>query len=352
MNAVPAKAGAAAGRFPVAPRYQAYHDIGESPNLIVDGAPLKSTVLTLSHWPNNQTPEPLKRDTSTAIVFAYLENPAFHRFVPLVSNNHFDEDGLFSMFALCYPALAMEHRQLLEDASRAGDFGVFESREAARLSFVVEAFAAPGISPLPAPTFSGCERRQVAALYVQMLERLPDILADLSMYKACWQDQDEFLGESLDRVASGEIGIEEIPELDLATVEMPAALQVRTARRYLQPEQTPVHPFAIHSATSANRILRIQGQRFELQYRYESWVQLASRRPMLRVDLKPLADLLNAEEKAPGHWMAEAVTEVAPRLYLDGTAESSLERARFIDLVSEHLRTAPVAWDPYDWDGA
>ncbi len=56
--------------LPAPARYIPYSDIGDQPHIIVDGAPLDSTVLTLSHWPNNQTPDSLQRDTSTATVFA------------------------------------------------------------------------------------------------------------------------------------------------------------------------------------------------------------------------------------------------------------------------------------------
>jgi hypothetical protein len=39
-----------------------YEALGESPNIIVDGAPNDFTVLTLSHWPKSGTPiEPQAR---------------------------------------------------------------------------------------------------------------------------------------------------------------------------------------------------------------------------------------------------------------------------------------------------
>ncbi len=76
---------------PQSAQYEPYKKIGDRPNIIVDGAPLESTVLTLSHWPNNQTDPSLRRDTSTATVFAYLDAPELHQDVPIVSNNHFDD---------------------------------------------------------------------------------------------------------------------------------------------------------------------------------------------------------------------------------------------------------------------
>jgi hypothetical protein len=66
----------------------------------VDGAAAESTLLTLSHWPRNTAPDELKRDTSAEIVLVYLEAPHYHVDVEVVSNNHFDHDGLVGLFAL------------------------------------------------------------------------------------------------------------------------------------------------------------------------------------------------------------------------------------------------------------
>jgi hypothetical protein len=337
--------------LPAPARYIPYGDVGDQPHIIVDGAPLDSTILTLSHWPNNHTHDAVRRDTSTATVFAYLDSPELHRDVALVSNHHFDEDGLFSMFGIVDPAAALAHRELLIDASFAGDFGVFENPDAGRLCFVIESFCDPATSPLPAATFEGCERRRVAALYNAMLERVPELAADVGAWEALWYQQFAHLEASRELLERGVVTIEEYADLDLAVVNIPDNVPERTVRRYLESEQAAVHPFAIHQQTGCNRLLRITGQRYELQYRYESWVQLASRRPLLRAALDDLAAELNTCEQAAGEWRCEAVGEVVPRLWLDGVRSSSLEPGQFIDTVRDYLATAPVAWNPYDWDG-
>jgi hypothetical protein len=337
--------------LPAPAHYVPYGDLGMRANIIVDGPPQKATVLTLSHWPNNDTPPELRRDTSTAIAFAYLDEPSLHRSEDIVSNSHFDEDGLFSMFALVDPVSALRHRDLLIDASRAGDFGVFQHRDAARLAFTIEHYTDPHASPLPKSTFAVCEQRRTARLYDAMLQKLPDLLDDLHGYAHAWSEQDLHLERSLAWLDDGTVTVEEFPDLDLAVVRMPLDLPEAGARRYLHTERAPVHPFAIHRHTDCNRLLRIQGRRYELQYRYESWVQVQSRRPALRVGLEALAALLNEHETAPGTWCAEGVMEVAPRLYLDGIDASDIPETVFIDRLRDYLATAPVAWDPYDWKG-
>lgn len=255
------------------------------------------------------------------------------------------------MFVLCDPERALAHRDLLIDASMAGDFGICRNRQAARLCFTIEAFADPQGSPLPVDTFTGCEARGTAALYTEMLKRLPDILDDLESLAHFWRDQDIHLQESRHMVESGQVSIKEIPELDLAIVYIPEDLSERRVRRYLHTEFMPVHPFAINSATERNRILSIQGRCLQLQYRYESWVQFESRRPALRVDLSEFCTLLNELEEALGTWRVESPNDVVPRLFLEGTRESSIPAQVFVEKLQHYLVDAPVAWDPYNWTG-
>jgi hypothetical protein len=316
----------------------------------VDGAPLPSTVLTLSHWPNNATPLALKRDTSTDTVFAYLDTPREHSRLRLVTNNHFDEDGLFSMFALGNPGAALRHRELLTDASRAGDFGVYRRREAARLCFAIEAHADPQLSPLPKSAFRGPEAQRVTALYRNMLALLPKLLANLDNYRRFWREQDEHLAQSEELIASGRVVIEEEPEFDLAVVRIPEDLPARTAWRYLRREQAAVHPYAIQSATRAGRLLRLQGRRIEFQYRYESWLQIVSRRPAPRVDLAPFCRWLNRVERR-GRWLWENTLDIAPRLYFTGRKDPSVTPAIFLPRLRHYLATLPAAWDAYNWRG-
>jgi hypothetical protein len=167
-----------------------------SPSIIVDGAAAPGTILTLSHWPKSGTPAHLKRDTSTAIVFAYRDSPPSHVQADLASNNHFDEDGLIGIFALVDPATAEKHRELLLDAASAGDFGVFKRRDAARLAFTISTYADPETSPLPAELFARPHPEMTGQLYEELLILLPRFLADLDAYREHWEVEDQKLAAS------------------------------------------------------------------------------------------------------------------------------------------------------------
>lgn len=329
-------------------RYVPSREVGARPNIVVDGAPLASTVLTLSHWPVNSTPDAYRRDTSTETALAYVERNDPARVASVVTNNHFDEDGLFSMFTVLEPRRALACRELLADAARAGDFGCYRRREAARLCFVIEAYADPELSPLPRDTFRGSPAARSAALFRRMLPRIPRLLEGLDASRRYWRLQDEHLDASEELVASGSVVIEEEPDLDLAVVRIPEDCRPRTVWRYLRREQAAVHPFALHNATRCGRIVRIQGRRIEVQYRYESWLQVVSRRPALRVDLTPFCRWLNRHE-TNGVWVWEDTLEIAPRLMLTNGAPSSIVPATFLRELRRFLRMLPPAWDPHHW---
>jgi hypothetical protein len=181
-----------------------------------------------------------------------------------------------------------------------------------------------------------------------MLAELPGLMNDPSRYREFWEDEFNHWQDSEQAIADGRVVIDEYPQLDLAVVRIPTDMPVRIVRRYLRKWQRSVHPFAVHNVTDCSRIVWIKGASLEMQYRYESWVQLASRRPLLRVDLSDLASELSDRETAGGEWLFEGVNEVAPRLMLRGSCRSSIAPADFLGHLFAALESAPPAWDPYN----
>jgi hypothetical protein len=107
-------------------RYEPYDATVGVPNVVVDGSPNASTVLTLSHWPQLPAPDGFAADLSAQMAFHYLDNGAtLHGNAEVVTNNHFDQDGLISMYALSRPDDALARRTLLEDVAAAGDFATY-----------------------------------------------------------------------------------------------------------------------------------------------------------------------------------------------------------------------------------
>jgi hypothetical protein len=337
--------------LPCRHRYEPYALAATVPNIVIDGGRNDNIVLSLSHWPKSGTPWPLKADTSVGIVFNYLDSPVWHRDVPVVTNDHFDEDGLIGLFCMIEPAFAQNNRDLLIDASRAGDFGTYRDRRAARLAFAISRLVDPALSPW-SPEIIGPDSFKdypgyCATVYRRLLERLQAMVEDIDAHEELWAEEDALLTASEDALERGEATLEEVADVDLAIVRVPEDWASRTAHRFTQHRDVVIHPMAVHNATRCNRITTLCGDRLRFDYRYESWVQVVNERPPLRVDLAPLAAALNTAEGKDAAWQADGVDQLTPGLAPEG-GRSGLEHDRFLEIVAKGLKESAPAWDPYD----
>jgi hypothetical protein len=311
-------------------RYVAYGDLEGVPNIVVDGDAQRDTVLTLSHWPHSGTPAVLADDLSAQIAFHYLDHPELHVDVDAVSNNHFDQDGLMSVYALVAPDEARARRDRVVDVARAGDFGTFHDRDAARTAWTIALLETedPGADP-----------------YEVVLPRVPELLDHPDRFHDYWAEEDAHLAESEAAVRDGVVRIEEREDLDLAIVTIPEAWARRTVHRFTTTPRQAVHPGAVHNATERFRLVYLQGRHYEIQYRYETWVQYASRRPPGRIDLDELTAELNALESG-GVWLFTGVSAIFPTVVLDGD-ESTIPPERFVELLTDALARGTPSWNPY-----
>jgi len=323
-------------------RFAPYDQLAGRPNVIVDGSPTDGTVLTVTHWPGYPPPEVLADDLSAQMAFRLLDHLELAGGAELVSNNHFDQDGLVSIHALVDPTTALTRRPFLEDVAAAGDFAVYRFRDAARVSMVLSAFAA-GKADLDLPAdYPG----QTALLYGELLGRLPALCADVDAWRALWGEEDATLTASEDAIASGRVTISEIADVDLAVVDAGPGAPTAGGHRFGGEWATGLHPMAVHNATQRLVVATARGRRYDVEQRYETWVQLRSKPLRCRRDLVPLAARLQDEERGDATWTATSVGGLVPRL-TSGDGDSSLDPSRVIDLLSDHLRSAPVAWDPF-----
>lgn len=327
--------------------FVADHLISGIPNVVVDGSPNADTVLTLSHWPGMPTPVELRDDLSAQIVFHALDEPPRFDGVQAVTNNHFDQDGLTGIFTLTHPGIAVEQRELLIDVARAGDFGTFRSRTAARLAMTIAALDDDERSPLPSSTLDAPYPQRCADLYQWALPQVEQMLAHPDAWKHLWADEDAHLEHGLQAIATGAVAIVERAAVDLAIVDVPAQWGRRSTHRFTQIWTESVHPMAVNNSTDCLRVVLVQGQRYRLELRYESWVMFMSRPVLPRPDLRVLADQLTAMESGGAVWTADRPGALTPKLSLADDAESSLEPRAFVAEVERFLAIAPPAWDPF-----
>jgi hypothetical protein len=329
-------------------RYVPY-DHATEPNVVVDGSANDATVLTISHWPGMPADADLWADTSADMVFRYLDAGADrHGRADVVTNNHFDQDGLVSVFALVDPATALERRELLADLARAGDFATYRDRRAARASMALSAMTDRERSPLGASAFAGGYEELCAAAYTEALGMLVELLDHPDRFRRLWKDEDDELDAAEAAVAAGRVEVRELHDIDLAVVSVDPELEVHGGHRFGGEHADGLHPMALHAATPCVRVLVSEGDRYRYTDRYETWVQYRSRPLPRRIDLRPVAEELTASERHGAAWEATPPSGLTPGLRLAGDAPSALRFDDVVTTVERALRTAPPAWDPYD----
>ena len=203
-------------------RYVGYPASAPEPNVVVDGSPNDGTVLTLTHWPGFPQPGGFHFDLSAEMAFHYLDAPIEHPTANVVTNNHFDQDGLVGLHALINPDLSQQHRQLLIDVAEAGDFATFRDRRAARTSMIIDAYADADRSPLAARLL-GSYDEQCVVLYEETIPLLVSMAVDGERFRDLWAEEDEQLTASEKAIANGVVTIEELQRSVAAVTVSPAS---------------------------------------------------------------------------------------------------------------------------------
>src|SRR6266436_7289415 len=118
--------------------------LADVPKLSVDGT--VDNAIHFSHWKGNQTPESVKADTSTEIALNVVAAPnrdELTQGIDLVTNNHFDTDGVLSVWTMLSGERALELRAKLIAAAEAGDFSELSTKEGVRASIVIQGSESP-----------------------------------------------------------------------------------------------------------------------------------------------------------------------------------------------------------------
>lgn len=330
-------------RFSFAP----FNQLDGRPHVVVDGPATIGTTLCLSHWPGSpELPSGLADDLSAQIALRYLDHPEdLHAPAELVTNNHYDQDGLVGVFTLLDPESALGLRELLVDLAAAGDFGTYRHRAAARASMAVSAFTDPDRSPYgPLPD---AYDDLTALLYTETLPHVVDLVEHPERWRDLWADEDAALTASEAALAGGSIEIIEHPDAELAVVTVHSdGRGIGGGHRFGGRHFGDVHPMALHNATDRVVLLLVLPDgRYRLTHRYETWVTVRSRRLPPRADLGPLAAALTEVDDVT--WRADPIQDMTPSLEPADGSGSSLVPATVVDAVLHHLRTAPPAFDTF-----
>lgn len=314
-------------RLADAARFVPYHEVRRRPHIVVDGPFGEGAVLGLSHWPDGHVPDDLAADTSAEIVAHYLDAAPDGPAIGIVTNNHFDEDGLLAAWLLLERVPPGELRDSAIDAAAAGDFHVWRDPDAARAALTLMAMAERTTTPFP-DVLRALNRAgghdPAGAITLALLPHVGDVLADPGRYRRLWESEWAAVERDIERIESGRATLTEIPGEDLAVVTSDA----------------PLHRLAVHPRLDAMRVVHVAGDgHMWLEHRYETWVRYVSRPLPPRIDLTPVAERLSARDGGPGTWRFEGVAHPVARLVcVDGSGAHVPSSLTAEQLVAEILQ--------------
>lgn len=327
-------------------RFEFYHPgLDEIPKLSVDGTVDNS--VHFSHWNGNQTPVELKADTSTEIVLNLVSSPnraAFTRGIELVTNNHFDTDGVLSVWTMLTGPRAEELRELLIPAAEAGDFCEFRNADAVRASIVIQGSDQPvpgeeGGSPLAAH-LAGRTVDDDAQAYELVLPRVEHVLTKTDEYENLWRDSWRKIEAAMESFAGGSSTVTEFRECGLSLVTL--GMDVFDPDGF-DPARH-VAPATVISQHAKGTLFLIatplqSGWAYRVDYPYYSWAETVVRPAIPRRDFTQLIEQLNEAETTPGsQWKLDSGELASAIKFTDGSGKLAASSLR-PDEVANLFRT-------------
>lgn len=293
-------------------RFEFYSDaIANLPKLSVDGT--VDNAIHFSHWNGNQTPESVKADTSTETVLNVVAAPnrnELTRSIDLVTNNHFDTDGVLSVWAMLTGERALDLRDRLIAAAEAGDFSEFSSIDGVRASIAIQGSDSPidkSGSPL-AQQLAGKAISDEAQAYLLVLPHIEHVIKHTGQYEALWRDSWARIERALDSFATGASHVEEIDDAKLSVVTL--AAQVFGPSGF-DPSRDAA-PFTAISHHARGEMFLIatpckDGWAYRIDYPYYSWAETVVRPKIARRDLSQVLNQLNElEQNSSAGWKVDS----------------------------------------------
>ena len=318
-------------------RYLPLGHTAQVPNISLDSIDNAATLLTLSHWPSNHTPQRYKANLSTQSAFRYLRegNPVGE--ARIVTSDHFDLDGLASIYAFLSPASALRHQDLLIDVARLGDFSRGTSPQALRVAFTLNSLAAQAKRPgvLDADT-------ALLQTYRAVLPQVGHVLEHPGQYAHCYVEGMHHLARSERLLSHPETRLVEYKDVDLAVFHLPAVL-VTDHLDYQQP-YFGLSNIAFHNRTRCGVVAIVHGAALEVRQRYESWVERISEIPRPRRDLAIFTRALQQDEREGCTWHYGGVENIMPALKCANPGATRYSSEMLLMELRQFLAVAPVAW--------
>lgn len=337
-------------------RFQFYTDeLKNIPKLSVDGTVDNS--IHFSHWEGNRTPAEVKADTSTEIALNLVTSPNRDQLtegIELVTNNHFDTDGVLSVWTVMTGERAAKYRDVLIAAAEAGDFSEYSTETGIRISLAIQGSdqASPNESGSPFVRFLAGEEvddDDDARAYELILPKVEQLLAKIDDYEALWRAGWEQIETACSSFEKGQSHVTEFPDSRMSLIMLAPEVfngGVFNPTKHAAP-YTAISRFA-RGQLFVISIPAAGGWFYRVDYPYYAWAETVVRPHIERRDFgNALQQLKEREANGAGQWQLDnrEMTSIAKFLSHDGLLAPSTQQpdevARIIE--TESVRRFQVA---------
>ena len=330
-------------------RFEFYTEaLANVPKLSVDGTVDNS--IHFSHWEANATPAEVKADTSTEIALNLVASPnrvALTNGIELVTNNHFDTDGVLSVWTVLNGVRALAYRDLMISAAEAGDFSEYSSDAGVRVSIAIQGSdqASPNNddgSPL-ARLLAGGKVDDDARAYELVLPEVEHLLTNINDYESLWREGWESVVAAIESFERGESNVTEYSNLSLITL----APELFSGTGFSPTRHSA--PYTAISKYAHGELFLIatpagSGWFYRLDYPYYSWAETVVRPRVKHRDLSDALQLLNNKEgNRDGRWQMDNREMTSAVKFLDNNrmlAASRLDPRDVVEALQNSLRLA------------
>jgi hypothetical protein len=308
-------------------RFEYYHPgLDPLPKLSVDGT--VANAIHFSHWEGNETPAEVKADTSTEIALNLVASPRRKQLtqgIDLVTNNHFDTDGVLSVWTVLSGERALGIREQLIAAAESGDFSEFSNEAAIRASIAIQGSdqASPNDetgSPL-ARQLAGEEVGDDARAYALVLPVVEQVITHTNDYEDLWRGPWERIEKAIESFERGASSVREIRDGEVSLITL--APEIFSSSGFNPTRHAA--PYTAISRYARGKIFLIatpvaSGWSYRIDYPYYAWAETVVRPRIQRHNLTPFVERLNEiEEHQAGQWrldsgeMTSAVKYIGPQ---------------------------------------
>jgi hypothetical protein len=327
-------------------RFEFYREgLADAPLLSVDGT--VDNALHLSHWAGNTTPEELRADTSTEIALNFAAWPRrdeWARGVEVVTNNHFDADGVLSVWAVLNGERALGLRDALVSAAEAGDFSEFPGESAVRVSVLLQGGDNPFVPGVNSPLIerlAGGEKVDERRAYELVLPEVERVLTRTEEYEPLWREGWAWIERTLDSFAAGRSRVVEDAESRLSFVTL--AHDFYGASGFDPARHAAPYTAVAHNARGEVFLVATPlngGWSYRIDYPYHSWAETYTRPRVARRDLSGLIERLNElEGGGAAGWKPDGSELTSAVKFLDDAGVPAASRLEPDDVAAE-LREA------------